>query len=57
MEVIKDVKMKLSSKFNMKDANATNLLFGMEIERNHEDRKFWLNQRKYVETILRRFNM
>ena len=29
----------------------------MEIKINRVDRKLWLNQRKYVETILHRFNM
>jgi hypothetical protein len=29
----------------------------MEIKRDHANRKLWLNQRKYVETILQRFNM
>ena len=55
MEVIKEVKMKLSPKFDMKDFDATNLIMGMEIKINHVDRKLWLNQRKYVETILHRF--
>ena len=57
MEVIKEVKMKLSSKFNMKDLGAANLILGMEIKINRVDRKLWLNQRKYIETILHRFNM
>eukprot|EP00253_Pinus_taeda_P008820 PITA_08820 len=29
----------------------------MEIKRDRAKRKLWLNQRKYVETILQRFNM
>ena len=57
MEVIKEVKMQLSSKFDMKDLSAANLILGMEIKRNHVDRKLWLNQRKYIETILHMFNM
>ena len=57
MEVIKEVKMKLSSKFDMKDLGAANLILGMEIKRNCPYRKLWLNQRKYVETIFHRFNM
>ena len=57
MEVIKEVKMQLSSKIDMKDLGAANLILGMEIKRNQVDRKLWLNQRKYVETILHRFNM
>ena len=39
MEVIKDVKMYLYSKFDMKDISATNLISGMEIKRNRADRK------------------
>jgi len=29
----------------------------MEIQRDQAKRKLWLNQRKYVETILHKFNM
>ena len=39
MEVIKEVKLQLSSKFDMKDLGATNLILGMEIKINHTDRK------------------
>jgi hypothetical protein len=51
MDVIKEVKSQLSSKFDMKDLGATNFILGMEIKRDHANRKLWLNQRKYVETI------
>ena len=57
MEVIKEVKMQLSSKSDMKDLGAASLILGMEIKRNRADRKLWLNQRKYVEAILHKFNM
>ena len=57
MEVSKEVKLQLSSKFDMTDLSASNFILGMEIKRNHGDRKIWLNQRKYIETILHRFNM
>ena len=43
MEVIKEVKMQLSSKFDMKDISASNLILGMEIKRNCVDRKVWFN--------------
>ena len=43
MEVIKEVKTQLSFKFDMKDIGASNLILGMEIKRNHADRKLWLN--------------
>jgi hypothetical protein len=52
MDVIKEVKSQLSSKFDMKDLGATNFILGMEIKRDCANKKIWLNQRKYVETIL-----
>ena len=57
MDFINEVKMQLSSKFDMKDLGAANLILGMEIKINHVHRKLWLHQRKYIETILHRFNM
>jgi hypothetical protein len=57
MDVIKEVKSQLSSKFDMKDIGVANFILGMEIKRDHANRKLWLNQRKYIETILQRFNM
>eukprot|EP00253_Pinus_taeda_P028025 PITA_28025 len=56
-EIILDLKTQLSSKFNMKDLSAANYILGMEIKRDRAKRKLWLNQRKYIETILQRFNM
>ena len=43
MEVIKEVKLQLSSKFDMKNLGAANLILGMEIKIDCEDRKLWLN--------------
>jgi hypothetical protein len=57
MDVIKEVKSQLSSKFDMKDLGVANFILGMEIKRDRANKKLWLNQRKYVETILQRFNM
>jgi hypothetical protein len=57
MDVIKEVKSQLSSKFDMKDLGVANFNLGMEIKSDCENMKLWLNQRKYVETILQRFNM
>ena len=56
-EISQDLKTHLSSKFDMKDLGAANYILGMEIKRDRTKRKLWLNQRKYVETILQRFNM
>ena len=43
MEFIKEVKMKLSFKFDMKDLDAVNLILGMKIKRNHANRHLRLN--------------
>jgi hypothetical protein len=56
-DIIQDVKKHLSSKFDMKDLFASNFILGMEIKRDQKRMKLWLNQRKYVETILQRINM
>ena len=41
----------------MKYLGVVNYILGMEIKRDRAKRKLWLKQRKYVETILQRFNM
>jgi len=51
-EIIQDLKTHLSSKFDMKDLGAANYILGMEIKRDRIKRKLWLNQMRYVETIL-----
>ena len=56
-EIIPDLKTHLSSKLEMKYNGATNYILDMEIKRDWIKRKLQLNQRKYVETILQRFNM
>jgi hypothetical protein len=55
-EIIQDVKIQLSSKFDMKDLSASNFILSKEIKRDQKRRKLSLNQRKIVETILQRFN-
>ena len=52
MDVIKEVKLQVSSKFDMKDLGAANFIPEMEIKRDRVNRKLWLNKRKYVEMIL-----
>ena len=56
-DIIQDLKTQLFSKFDMKDLGAANYILGMEIKRDLAKRKLWLNQRKYVENILHRFNV
>ena len=56
-EIIQDLKTQLSSKFDMKYLGVAKYILGMEIKRDRAKRRLWLNQRKYVKTILQRFNM
>ena len=42
-EIIYDLKTHLSSKFDMKDLDVANYIFGMEIKRDLTKRKLWLN--------------
>jgi hypothetical protein len=57
MDVIKEVKSQLSSKFDRKDIDDANFIMGMKIKRDHANKKLWLNQRKCLEMLLQRFNM
>jgi hypothetical protein len=57
MDVIKEVKKQLSSKFDMKDLGATNFTLGMDIKIDRTTRNIYLNQSKYIETILKCFNV
>ena len=43
MDVVKEVKSQLSSKFDMKDLDVANFILGMEVKRDCEKRKLWLN--------------
>jgi hypothetical protein len=56
-EIIQDVKTQLSSKFDIKNICAPKFILGMEIKRDWENTKLWLNRRKYVQSILQRLNM
>ena len=51
-KIIQDLKTQLFSKFYIKDLGAANYILGIKIKRDRAKRKLWLNQRKYVETIL-----
>jgi hypothetical protein len=41
----------------MKDLSETKFILGMEIKRDRATRKLWLNHTKYIETVLKWFNM
>jgi hypothetical protein len=53
MDVIKEVKSQLSSKFDMKDLGVANFILGMEIKRDHANMKLYLNQ----ENMLRQYSI
>ena len=57
MNLIKEVKQCLSSKFDMKDIEPMHFIPGMEIKRNRANRRIWFSQHKYIEEIMKRFNM
>ena len=42
-EIIHEVKIQLSSKFYMKDIDATNFILGMEVKRDRAIKKLWLS--------------
>ena len=52
MELVKEVKLKLSSKFNMKDLSVANFILEMEIKRDCVGRNLYVCERKYIETIV-----
>ena len=55
--LIVELKVQLSTKFEMKDLGATRHILGMEIIRDRQNIKLWIGKSKYIDTILRRFNM
>ncbi|OAE26759.1 hypothetical protein AXG93_1129s1070 [Marchantia polymorpha subsp. ruderalis] len=54
---VDECKSKWKSAFKMKDMGESKRILGMEIHGNHEQKRLWLNQGKYVRRILDRFNM
>ena len=57
MNLIKEVKQRQSSILDMKDIGPTHFILGMEIKRDRESKRLWLSQQKYIEEILKRFNI
>jgi hypothetical protein len=53
MDAIKEVKKQLSSNFDMKDLRVANFILRMEIKRDRATRRLWLNQMRYIETIMK----
>lgn len=54
---ISDLKSHFSTQFEMKDLGVVRYILGIEIIRDRANKKLWLSQRKYVKSMLERFNM
>ena len=54
---VRKVKAQLSSEFEMKDLGAAKKMLGMEILRDRSAGKLYMSQKRYIEKVLRRFNM
>lgn len=54
---IQQIKIALSSKFKMKDLGEINYMLKMQIHRNRKEKTIFINQTKYINEILMRFNM
>ena len=52
-----NLKKALSKSFAMKDLGLANQILGMKIVRDRSKRLLWLSQEKYIEKVLKRFNM
>uniref|UniRef100_A0A5B7BER2 Reverse transcriptase Ty1/copia-type domain-containing protein n=1 Tax=Davidia involucrata TaxID=16924 RepID=A0A5B7BER2_DAVIN len=54
---IRKLKAQLSGEFEMKDLGATNKILGMKIHRDREADRLYLNEKRYIEKVLKRFAM
>jgi hypothetical protein len=55
--MISNLKSQIVGKFEMRYLCATKHILGMEIKRDRVNRKLWLGQSKYFNSILQRFDM
>ena len=55
--VIRNLKKDFFKSFDMKDLGPTRQILGMQILRDRKAKKLWLSQEKYIEWVLKRFNM
>ena len=54
---IREMKKKLSTRFEMKDLGPARVMLGIEIRRDRANRKLFISQQEYAETVLKRFGM
>ena len=51
------LKIELSKYFSMKDLGSATQVLGMKISRDRKNKNLWLSQERYIEKVLKRFNM
>lgn len=54
---ISQLKKELSKSFDMKELRPAQQILGMHITRDRKNKRLWLSQEKYVERVIKRFNM
>ncbi|GKV05988.1 hypothetical protein SLEP1_g17933 [Rubroshorea leprosula] len=54
---VSTLKAQLAGEFDMKELGTVNQILGMKVFRDRKDTKIWLNQKNYIERVLRRFNI
>jgi hypothetical protein len=54
LDMIKNTKAFLASKFEMKDMGAANYVLGIKISKNRKSKLLYLDQEKYMEKILKK---
>lgn len=57
LKEIRRLKQKFSNEFEMKDLNELEFFLGMQIERDISDSILKISQLKYIEKIIKNFNM
>ena len=55
--MIGNLKKDLFKSFDMKDLDPARQILGMQILSDRKAKKLWLSQEKYIEWVLKRFNM
>ena len=57
VNMVGSLKKELFKSFDIKDLGLARQILGMQILRDRKAKKLWLSQEKYVERVLKRFNM
>jgi len=57
MKLKQEVKSQLMKSFKMTDIGEAKFILGFQITRNRKQKKLWMDQRAYIENILKRFGM